>query len=89
MRTVLPPPIRRASASCKDNLARAARHSPSIAAKRSVSASVSGWYLSHPEARYFGTGKLGRDQVVDYARRKGQSVVETERWLSSVLAYEA
>jgi 5-methyltetrahydrofolate--homocysteine methyltransferase len=55
----------------------------------SPAASVSGIYLAHPNARYFGTGKLGRDQVLEYSRRKGQSLQETERWLSSVLAYEA
>ncbi len=44
--------------------------------------SVSGWYIFHPEARYFGIGKIGRDQLEDYARRKGMSVEEAERWLS-------
>jgi 5-methyltetrahydrofolate--homocysteine methyltransferase len=52
-------------------------------------ASVSGLYLAHPAARYFGTGKLGRDQVQDYARRKGMNLLEVERWLSPVLAYDA
>jgi 5-methyltetrahydrofolate--homocysteine methyltransferase len=51
-------------------------------------ASVSGFYFSHPEARYFGTGKIGRDQVEDYAKRKGMQVSEVERWLASVLGYE-
>jgi 5-methyltetrahydrofolate--homocysteine methyltransferase len=51
-------------------------------------AAVSGWYFAHPEARYFGTGKIGKDQVEDYARRKGMSVETVERWLSSILAYE-
>ncbi|HEX7026809.1 MAG TPA: methionine synthase, partial [Gammaproteobacteria bacterium] len=51
-------------------------------------AAVSGWYFAHPEARYFGTGKIGKDQVENYARRKGMSVDAVERWLSSVLAYE-
>lgn len=50
-------------------------------------ASVSGWYFAHPEARYFGLGKIGKDQVQDYARRKGWSLEEAERWLSPVLAY--
>jgi 5-methyltetrahydrofolate--homocysteine methyltransferase len=50
-------------------------------------ASVSGFYFSHPEARYFGTGKLARDQVEDYATRKAMSVQEVERWLASVLGY--
>jgi 5-methyltetrahydrofolate--homocysteine methyltransferase len=52
-------------------------------------ASVSGMYFAHPEARYFGTGKIGRDQVKDYARRKGIEVSEVERWLASVLGYDA
>jgi 5-methyltetrahydrofolate--homocysteine methyltransferase len=51
-------------------------------------ASVCGLYFSHPEARYFSVGKLGRDQVEDYARRKGLAVSEVERWLASQLAYE-
>jgi 5-methyltetrahydrofolate--homocysteine methyltransferase len=51
-------------------------------------AAVSGFYLSHPDARYFGTGRIGRDQVQDYARRKGTSLKEAERWLSPVLAYD-
>jgi 5-methyltetrahydrofolate--homocysteine methyltransferase len=51
--------------------------------------SVAGFFLSHPEAAYFAVGKLGRDQVEDYARRKGMSVAEVERWLAPYLAYEA
>ncbi len=51
-------------------------------------ASVSGLYFAHPEARYFGIGKIGRDQVEDYARRKGMSISEAERWLAPVLGYE-
>ena len=51
-------------------------------------AAVSGWYLSHPEARYFPLGKIDRDQVQDYAQRKGMSLVEAERWLSPSLGYE-
>jgi 5-methyltetrahydrofolate--homocysteine methyltransferase len=51
-------------------------------------ASVSGMYFAHPEARYFAVGKIGRDQVEDYARRKGLPVEEVERWLSPNLAYE-
>ena len=50
-------------------------------------AAVSGFYFSHPEARYFGTGKLGRDQIEDYAKRKGMKIEEVERWLASVLGY--
>ncbi len=51
-------------------------------------AAVSGWYLSHPEARYFGTGRIQRDQVEDYAGRKGMTVEEAERWLAPVLGYD-
>ncbi|MBI3113113.1 MAG: methionine synthase, partial [Rhodospirillales bacterium] len=50
-------------------------------------ASVSGFYFSHPESQYFGVGRIGRDQVEDYARRKGASVHETERWLAANLGY--
>jgi 5-methyltetrahydrofolate--homocysteine methyltransferase len=51
-------------------------------------AAVSGWYFWHPEARYFGVGKIGRDQLADYARRKGMSIPEAERWLAPNLGYE-
>jgi 5-methyltetrahydrofolate--homocysteine methyltransferase len=51
-------------------------------------ASVSGLYLAHPQARYFNVGRLGRDQVEDYARRHGESVAEAERWLSPNLSYD-
>ncbi|MCO6476806.1 MAG: DUF559 domain-containing protein [Phaeodactylibacter sp.] len=51
-------------------------------------ASVSGLYFSHPESKYFGLGDIGRDQVEDYARRKGMSVEEVERWLAPNLNYE-
>jgi 5-methyltetrahydrofolate--homocysteine methyltransferase len=51
-------------------------------------AAVSGWYFSHPDARYFGIGKIDKDQVEDYAARKGMSVSEMERWLSPNLGYE-
>jgi len=50
--------------------------------------SVAGFYFSHPQAAYFAVGKLGRDQVEDYARRKGMSVEEIERWLAPYLGYE-
>src|SRR5205814_1230847 len=50
--------------------------------------SVSGFYFSHPESRYFGIGKIERDQVEDYARRKGWAVAEAERWLSPLLNYD-
>ncbi|MDJ0927585.1 MAG: methionine synthase [Gammaproteobacteria bacterium] len=52
-------------------------------------ASVSGWYFAHPDCRYFTVGKVGRDQVEDYARRKGLTVVNMERWLASNLGYDA
>jgi 5-methyltetrahydrofolate--homocysteine methyltransferase len=51
-------------------------------------AAVSGWYFSHPQSRYFGTGKIRRDQVEDYARRKGQTLEQAERWLAPVLGYD-
>ena len=51
-------------------------------------ASVSGWYFSHPESQYFVVGRLGRDQVADYAERKGWTLAEAERWLSANLAYD-
>jgi 5-methyltetrahydrofolate--homocysteine methyltransferase len=51
-------------------------------------ASVSGLYFAHPESKYFGVGKIGRDQVLDYHRRKGMSLQEVERWLGPYLDYE-
>jgi 5-methyltetrahydrofolate--homocysteine methyltransferase len=48
-------------------------------------ASVSGFYLAHPEARYFAVTKIGRDQLEDYAKRKGMTLAEAERWLAPVL----
>ena len=51
-------------------------------------AAVSGWYFSHPESKYFGVGKINRDQVEDYAKRKGISIVEAEKWLAPNLAYK-
>jgi 5-methyltetrahydrofolate--homocysteine methyltransferase len=48
-------------------------------------ASVCGWYIAHPGSHYFGIGKIGRDQLVDYAERKGMSLEEAERWLRPVL----
>ena len=51
-------------------------------------ASVSGIYLAHPAARYFNVGRIGKDQVEDYARRLGESVTEAERWLRPNLAYD-
>jgi 5-methyltetrahydrofolate--homocysteine methyltransferase len=52
-------------------------------------AAVSGWYFWPPEARYFGVGKIERDQVEDYARRKEMDVAEAERWLAPNLGYDA
>jgi 5-methyltetrahydrofolate--homocysteine methyltransferase len=52
-------------------------------------AAVSGWYFSHPQSQYLGVGKIGRDQVDDYAKRKGWTIAETERWLSPILGYDA
>ena len=51
-------------------------------------AAVSGWYVAHPQARYFAVGKIDREQVEDYARRKGLSTAEAERWLAPVLGYD-
>ena len=51
-------------------------------------ASVSGLYFSHPEARYFAVGRIGRDQAEDYAARKAMPVEEVERWLAPNLAYD-
>lgn len=50
--------------------------------------SVSGLYFAHPEARYFAVGKIDRDQVIDYSRRKGMEVGVVERWLAPYLAYD-
>jgi 5-methyltetrahydrofolate--homocysteine methyltransferase len=51
-------------------------------------AAVSGLYFAHPESRYFGVGKIGRDQVQDYAARKGWTQDEAERWLGPILNYD-
>jgi 5-methyltetrahydrofolate--homocysteine methyltransferase len=45
-------------------------------------------YFAHPEAKYFAVGRIGRDQVEDYAKRKGMAVGEVERWLSPNLNYD-
>jgi 5-methyltetrahydrofolate--homocysteine methyltransferase len=50
-------------------------------------ASVSGFYYSHPESAYFGVGRIDRDQVEDYAKRKGWTVAECEKWLAPNLSY--
>ncbi|MFN8282712.1 MAG: methionine synthase [Chitinophagales bacterium] len=50
--------------------------------------SVSGWYFSHPDSKYFGIGKIAKDQLEDYAKRKNRPTEEMERWLQSVLNYD-
>jgi 5-methyltetrahydrofolate--homocysteine methyltransferase len=50
-------------------------------------AAVSGFYLSHPESRYFAVGRIERDQVADYAHRKGMDLAQVERWLAPILNY--
>ena len=50
-------------------------------------ASVSGFYFSHPDAKYFSVGKIARDQVESYAARKGLTIEEAERWLAPILGY--
>ena len=51
-------------------------------------AAVSGWYFSHPGAHYFGVGKIDRDQVDSYAKRKNMTLDEAERWLAPILGYD-
>ena len=53
----------------------------------SPAASISGLYFSNPESAYFGVGKIGKDQVKDYAKRKSIAVDECEKWLSTILNY--
>ena len=50
-------------------------------------AAVSGLYFSHPDSRYFALGRVERDQVEDYARRKGETTATVEKWLGQNLAY--
>ncbi len=50
--------------------------------------SISGWYFAHPQSQYFGVGKIQKDQVEDYAQRKGMSVEDVEKWLRPVLEYD-
>ena len=50
--------------------------------------SVSGFYLAHPQSQYFAVGKLARDQIEDYARRKKMPVADVERWLAPYIAYD-
>ena len=51
-------------------------------------AAVSGWYFSHPESKYFVVGRVSKEQAADYARRKGVSLAQAERWLASNLDYD-
>ena len=51
-------------------------------------AAVAGFYLSHPDSAYFAVGKLGRDQVEDFARRANMSVAQAQKWLAPYLDYE-
>lgn len=51
-------------------------------------AAVSGWYFAHPDSQYFVVGRLARDQIADYARRKGWTQADAERWLASWLDYD-
>jgi 5-methyltetrahydrofolate--homocysteine methyltransferase len=53
----------------------------------SPASSVSGLYFNHPESKYFAVGKMGRDQIEDYAARKGMTVTDAERWLGPYLDY--
>ena len=49
--------------------------------------SISGLYFAHPESKYFAVGRIARDQVADYAQRKGMALSECERWLAPYLSY--
>ena len=51
-------------------------------------AAVSGWYFSHPDSKYFGLGKIEKDQVEDYAAKKEMEINVAEKWLSPVLNYD-
>jgi 5-methyltetrahydrofolate--homocysteine methyltransferase len=51
-------------------------------------AAVSGFYFAHPQTKYFGLGKIAKDQVEEYAKRKGESVEWVEKWLAPNLGYE-
>jgi 5-methyltetrahydrofolate--homocysteine methyltransferase len=50
--------------------------------------SVSGWYFSHPKSKYFGLGRIARDQIEDYADRRNMDIADVERWLAPNLAYD-
>ena len=51
-------------------------------------AAVSGWYFSHPNSRYFGLGKINKDQIINYAHRKSMDQKQIERWLAPNLGYD-
>ena len=51
-------------------------------------AAVSGWYFAHPQSRYFSVTRIQKDQVDDYAERKGMDLITTERWLAPILGYD-
>ena len=51
-------------------------------------ASISGLYFAHPESKYFNVGKISKDQVTDYHKRKGMSKAEVEKWLAPILNYD-
>jgi 5-methyltetrahydrofolate--homocysteine methyltransferase len=53
-----------------------------------LTAAVSGWYFSHPNSRYFGLGKINKDQVESYTHRKGMDLKQVERWLAPNLGYD-
>ena len=69
-----------------------AEHHPGIHLTESFAmwpaSSVSGLYFAHPRARYFGVGKINRDQIEDWAKRKGISLTDAERWLAPNLNYD-
>jgi 5-methyltetrahydrofolate--homocysteine methyltransferase len=50
---------------------------------------LNGFYFAHPASKYFTIGKIQKDQVIDYAKRKGMSIEDAEKWLSPVLGYDA
>ena len=82
-------PTTRRSARCSRCSTRARRASAlTESCAMTPGSSVSGLYFGHPQARYFSVGRMGRDQVADYAARKGMAIAEAERWLRQNLAYE-
>lgn len=65
------------------------RHEAHRVFRHVAGASVSGWYFSHPDSKYFAVAQIQRDQVEDYALRKGMTPAEVERWLAPNLGYDA